>query len=163
MPKKTGRKPISESKAMQETLKDLFLEGGMTPYQAAKNLGIDFKTAQNYFVKFAEEIINDPNHEDWFSREKRVRQRALEGYSNNIQTIRNDIWKYRIILEDKLKKKDDIGIEKFERIVRNQTIMLIELLDNFDALEMEPPTEILLDREIEKRMAARMEIKPNYN
>ena len=57
----------------------------------------------------------------------------------------------------------NIGIEKFERIVRNQTIMLIELLDNFDALEMEPPTEILLDREIEKRMAARMEIKPNYN
>ena len=60
MPKKTGRKPISESKAMQETLKDLFLEGGMTPYQAAKNLGIDFKTAQNYFVKFVKELLMSP-------------------------------------------------------------------------------------------------------
>ena len=134
----------------------------MTPYQAAKKLGIDYKTAQNYFVKFAEEITDDLNHEDWFTREKRVRQRALEGYSKNIQTIRNDIEKYRKILDDKLKKKDDAGIEKYERIVRNQTIMLLDLQERFAELELTPPSQVLLDKEIENRMAAKMGVSYNH-
>ena len=79
MTKKTGRKPKNESKKLQDTLKDLFLEGGMTPYQAAQKTGVAFKTAQMYFIQFAKELTDDPNHEDWFEREKRVRQRALEG------------------------------------------------------------------------------------
>lgn len=151
MAKKTGRKPRNESKQLQETLKDVFLEGGMTPYQAAKKLGIDFKTAQMYFIQFAKELTDDPNHEDWFAREKRVRQRALEGYSKRITQLKSDMKEYREILEDKLKKKDDAGIERYERIVRQNTVILIEVTDMFDALEMTPPTETILLEELERR------------
>ena len=54
------------------------------------------------------------------------------------------------ILDEKLKKKDDAGIERYERIVRQNTVILTELIDMFDALEMQALSESLLDAEFEK-------------
>lgn len=154
MVQKTGRKPANESKKMQETLKDLFLQSGITPYQAAKKIGIDFKTAQNYFIKFAKELTDDPNHEDWFSREKRVRQRALEGYSTKIAEIRKRLDELRTILDDALKKNDHDRIEQYERMTRQNMVLLIDLQDRFDGLEMIPPSEAILEQELERRWQA---------
>lgn len=42
-------------KKIIEKLKDLFLEGGMTPYRASLILNIDNKTASKYFREFADE------------------------------------------------------------------------------------------------------------
>ena len=150
MARKKGTLGLSKDK--QEKLKDLFLEGGMTPFQASKIVKCDHKTAGEYFKKFAIEITHEENHEDWFSREKRVRQRALEGYSTKIQEIREQIRSLRTFLDDAIKRKDDEKIERYERIIRQNTILMIDLLDRFDALEMTPPTEVLLEQEIEKRM-----------
>ena len=163
MTKKTGPKGGTLPKAKKELLKELFLESGITSYQASEKSKINYKTVRKYFEEFAGELTTDENHEDWFDREKRVRARALEGYSKNIKQIRDDIKKYRVILTDKLNEKDDAGIDQYERIIRNQTVIMIDLVERFDALEMAPPTEVLLDKEIELRIAAKNGMNVNLN
>ena len=160
--KKSGPKAPTLPKDKVEKLKELFLESGMTPYQAGRIVKCHHDTAKKFFEMFAEELCHEENHEDWFAREKRVRQRALEGYSTNIKNIRDDIKKYRKILEAKFKENDDAGIEQYERIIRNQTVILIDLTDRFDALEMAPPTEVLLDKEIEMRIAMKNGMRPDH-
>jgi hypothetical protein len=161
---KTGPKEgtLTLSPQKQNKLKDLFLESGSTPYSASKELKITYRTAKRYFEKYAEEMLQDDTIETWFERESRVRKRALEGYASKMRTIRADIKSYRKILKQKLREKKDHEIERYERIVRNQTMLLIDLTERFDSLEMEPPTEVLLQKEIEMRIAAKNGIEPNY-
>jgi len=162
MAKKTGRKEWTISKKMQENLKELFLESGITPFQASKKLDISPHTAKHYFIKFADQLTKQETHEDWFSREKRVRARALEGYSTSIDKIRKRIEQYDKLLDISIKQKDHKLIEQYERIVRNETVIIIDLLDRFDGLEMAAPTEVLLAKEIEIRIGLKNGVKPNY-
>jgi len=134
----------------------------MTPYQASQLTKINYRTVKKYFVEFAEELTNEESHEDWFAREKRVRQRALEGYSKRIKSIRDRMVQYDKLLDKSLNQKDHELIDQYERITRNQTVILIDLLDRFDSLEMAAPTEILLEKEIEIRIATKQNLKPNY-
>lgn len=159
--KKTGPKQGTLSKEKKETLKDLFLESGITPYQAAAKTKIHYSTVKKYFEEFANQLTDNESHEDWFAREKRVRTRALEGYSTNITTIRNRLTQYNKLLDSSITSNDHSLIDQYERIVRSETTILIDLLDRFDGLEMAAPTEVLLDKEIEIRIALKNGVTPN--
>ena len=160
--KKSGPKNPTLAKDKVTQLQDLFLQGGTTSYKASTLVKCDPKTARLYFIKFAKELTAEDTHEDWLSREKRVRQQALEGYANDIETLRVDIKRYREILDTKLITKDDHQlIDQYERIVRLNTVILNEKLDTFNAIQLEPPNEILLEEEIQRRLNAKSGTKDN--
>ncbi|MCA9828689.1 MAG: hypothetical protein KC444_09960 [Nitrosopumilus sp.] len=152
-PQKTGRKPRHESKKMQETLKELFFESGMTPYHAAKKAGVDFKTAQTYFREFAKDLVDDPDREDWVDREQRVIAVALEGYSTEITKIRKLVNVFDKLLMSAIKKKDDAKIDRYERHLRNNRLVLYDLVDKFNTLGVIPPSKVVLEAEIERRIS----------
>jgi hypothetical protein len=184
--KKTGRKTPKESKEMQEVLRELFLEDGMTAYQAAQITGNHFRTVQNYFDEWADEIIKVSGHETWIAREKRVRARALEGISKKLTSVRTRLAKLYSILDELIEvrslvtkhekaldrklqavvntldddKFDKLNseIERYERIVRLNDILASELQIQFDSIEMMPPSEAILDRELEKLIAEKQGI-----
>jgi hypothetical protein len=134
----------------------------MTAYRASEISKVNYKTVKKYFNEFADQLCQEENHEDWFTREKRVRQQALEGYSKQIKQIQDDIIKYRKILTVKIEEDDDTGIDQYERIVRLQTSVLIDLTERFNELQLALPSEVLLDKEMEIRMAAKMGMKPKH-
>ncbi len=72
--KRTGPKEPTLHKDKVEKLKDLFLLGGMTPYNAFRQVKCDPKTAKFYFIQFATELTEDEHHEDWFSRDQESRE-----------------------------------------------------------------------------------------
>jgi len=148
-----------------EKLKDLFLEGGMTPYRASLILNIDNKTASKYFREFADELVENESHEDWFDREGRVRQRALEGISSQINEVRKILEPFELKLKKLLAKKDfDLdAIVPIEKIVRLNRKFLVDLIDNYDAVDMTPPMRIILEKEMEARIAARNNLGPKYH
>jgi len=152
-------------KKIIEKLKDLFLEGGMTPYRASLILNIDNKTASKYFREFADELIQSENHEDWFDREARARQRALEGLSTQINEVRKILESFELKLKKLLAKKDfDLDtIVPIEKIVRLNRKFLVDLIDEYDAVDMTPPMIIILEKEMEARIAAKNYLGPKYN
>ncbi len=152
-------------KKIIEKLKDLFLDGGMTPYRASLILKIDNKTASKYFKQFADELIQNESHEDWFAREARVRQRALEGLSTQISEIRDILKPFEKKLKKLLTKTEfDLdAIVPIEKIVRLNRKFLVELIDEYDAVDMTPPMIIILEKEMEARIAAKNYLGPKYN
>jgi len=152
-------------KKIIEKLKDLFLEGGMTPYRASLILKIDNKTASKYFREFADELIQSENHEDWFDREARARQRALEGISTQISEVRKILEPFELKLKKLLAVKnfDLDAIVPIEKIVRLNRTILFELIDEFNATEMIPPMIIILEKEMEARIAAKNYLGSKYN
>jgi len=183
--RKTGRKSGKEKDTMLTQLKELFLMDGMTSYQASQETNYNFRTVSNYFKTWADEIIDTEGHENWIEREGRIRTRSLEGTSKKLHTVRIRLSKLQIILDDlltlrsftttkdslnaKIKKlissldsdgidKLNVEIERYERIVRNNDILSSELQQQYDAIEMMPPAEAILDRELELLIAQKQAI-----
>ena len=152
-------------KKILEKLKDLFLEGGMTPYRASLILKIDNKTASKYFREFADELIQSENHEDWFDREAKVRQRVLEELSTQISEIRTILLPFELKLKKLLAVKnfDLDAIVPIEKIVRLNRKFLVDLIDKYDAVDMTPPMIIILEKEMEARISAKNNFGLKYH
>ena len=154
-PNNRGRLHAPEKHKMEDRLKDIFLQGGITAYQATIVTGYDFRTVKRLFIKWADELVSEENREPWLEREKRVRQRALEGLSSRIGKIRERLHHFESILDQELKKKetDDDKIELYEKIVRLNLALDADLTQQYDSIEMTPPTEEVILKEIEKLIA----------
>jgi hypothetical protein len=61
-------------------------------------------------------------------------------------------------LDDDKFEKLNSEIERYERIVRLNDILASELQIQFDSIEMMPPSEAILDRELEKLIAEKQGI-----
>lgn len=161
---------------MEDRLKELFIQGGVSSYQAALETGYDPKTVKEKFKNWSKELVGEQDRESWFEREKRVRQRALEGLSFKLLQVRNKLKVYNKLLavsfglsEDDFKSKDiekridttkltaadHEKIELYEKIVRLNTILESELQQQYDVLEMTPPSEEVLLMEVEKLIATK--------
>lgn len=152
-PNKRGRLAKPEQAKMEDRLKDIFLQGGITPYQAAMQTGYKFDTVKKLFKKWANELVSEEQREPWLEREKRVRQRALEGLSTKLTKVRERLKKFEEILDKIIKSENeqvDPRIELYEKIVRLNTALAAELQQQYDAIEMTPPTVEILLKEIEK-------------
>lgn len=157
-----------------KTLESLFLMDGITPYQAAKIVGISYNTARLYFKDWAEELTEDEAHETWAMREKRVRARALEGIAKKIVAASERLRHIERIYGNIILKKDPKNSKKlitkhpneidpvlssiYEKQIRMTEIFLTELQQQFDGIEMMPPAEAILERELEKLVAEKQAV-----
>lgn len=157
------------------SLKELFLMGGITPTQAGLFAGVNFLTVKAYFREWAEEIINEPEHLTWAEREAHARVRALESVTKQIIKVNETIAWFEKILENLLVKKNkktkqfelkekvmDIQnilyrIVNIEKIVRLNNIYHSELQMQYASIDMMPPVAAILEKELEKWIAAKQE------
>ena len=154
-----NNKTISHEK--QEQLEELFIMDGITPYQAAKVVGIHQKTANRYFEQWAEELIQEPDHESWAYRQKRVRVRALEGITkkiiyvnsqrDNLQQVQHRLMFVKegdeFVLKPEEYLKDNLVLA-YNRGIMELTSQLMELQDEYDAIDSQPPASVILKHEI---------------
>lgn len=156
-------------------LKELFLMGGITPTQAGDFIGVNFITVRTYFQEWAEEIIHDPDHQTWAEREAHARVRALESITKQIIKVNETLSRFEKILENLLVKKNKktkefelkeevLNIENLifrivniEKIVRLNRIYHSELQQQYASIEMMPPVAEILEKELEKWIAAKQE------
>jgi len=148
-------------------LQDLFFEDGITSNKAAQLTGVDPKTAKKYFEKWSKQLVDDDAHETWVDRNTRVRVRAIEGFANTIYEVSKLRKRFSQRLEKILnkiesleksgKKSTNNEIEKletklvsYERIVRKNTVLESELKQQYDAIQILPPSNEVLEAEIEK-------------
>ena len=150
------------SKDKERELENLFLMDGITPYQAARIVDIKFETARRYFSMWSERLISDPEYESFASRQKRVRARALEGYTRKIMFItnqRNNLEKTLSNLIYMKNKKDELVLRPTDKMkhdlvlaynskiaVLNQQLM--ELQNSYDAVDARPPADVILRQEM---------------
>ena len=174
--KRRANHQISEDK--ERALQELFLMDGITPFQAARIVGVKFDTAKRYFEMWCDELIEDPEHETWVQRQRRVRVRSLEGYAKKIIAIteqRNIMEKILVNLtftkDEKTKgdtvssfigMKDNANNLKFKSSeeLQHDLILsyntkiailnqqLLELQDKYDAVDSQPPAIIILQKEM---------------
>ena len=52
-----------------------------------------------------------------------------------------------------IKKKDDAKIDRYERHLRNNRLVLYDLVDKFNTLGVIPPSKVVLEAEIERRIS----------
>lgn len=164
---------ISENQ--KQELENFFLMSGITSYQAAKTVGVSPQTARTYYSLWAEELTEAGGHEPWFKREKRARAQSLEGISQQIIRIMkrldylNRIF-YKLILKQDPKNKENFilksvdeidhhSVQIYEKAIRMNEIFLAEKQDQYNAIEIIPPSEDVLERVIEKHMRKKMEEK----
>lgn len=160
---------ISENQ--KQELENFFLMR-ITSYQAAKTVGVSPQTAKTYYDLWAEELTEDAGHEPWFKREKRARARSLEGISQQIIRIMkrldylNRIF-YKLILKQDPKNKenfilksvDEINhhyVQLYEKAIRMNETFLADQQDHYSAIEIIPPSEDVLDREVEKLIGEKL-------
>lgn len=157
------------------SLKELFLMGGITPTQAGLFVGVDYRTAQTYFREWAEEILDDPEHLTWAEREAHARVRALESITKQIIKVNDTLARFEKILDNLLVKKNKktgefelnekvmnienliFRIVNIEKIVRLNRIYHSELQMQYASIEMMPPVAAILEKELEKWIAAKQE------
>lgn len=168
--KKRDDRKISEEQL--EILEQLFFMGGITSYQASKQCNIDPKTAKSYFEEWAEKLTDDPQHESWITKEKKIRARVLESITKQIIPVKENLQHFEKLLAALLyHKKDGIlvpntsvdldSVERIEKIVRANRIYFTELQQQYSAIEMTPPVESILEIELEKYIAQKQEIIAN--
>lgn len=85
---KKGPKPASKWVDIDNKLRELYLQDGITITRAAIIAGCDAKHASLQFKKFGEEIAEHvmAGDEDWLEKNDRVRARALEGLAVQVQS-----------------------------------------------------------------------------
>lgn len=91
---KPGPKSPANKKKVNEQLRALYREDGITVTHAAEIAECSVDYTSKKFIEFGDEIAkNQPEDQDWFSKNDRVRYRALEGLSlkihNSDQMIEN--------------------------------------------------------------------------
>lgn len=167
--KKSNKANNTLSPEKVQVLETLFLIGGISSHAASKEAGVDPKTATIYFEEFAERLVEDKDHLTWAIKEKYARARYQEGLTKRIMTVRNRLTYFQnrltkiitvkkgssLIAND---KPNEVKLEKYERYVRNTEIQLSELQQEYAMIDMMPPTEILIQKEIEN-MIEKMNIE----
>ena len=161
LPKKPTENNKTISKEKEDQLRDLFTMDGITPYQASQVVGIHRATALKYFEQWANELIDDPEHESWAFRQKRVRVRALEGVTKKIIFVSTQRTNLEKILDRHLfitngKEKtmkppeqiQDNLILAYNRTIMDLTGQLMILHDEYDAIDSQPPAAVILKQEI---------------
>lgn len=189
----------AKKKEIDDKLRELYLRGGITYTHAAQISNCSNEYASLAFKKFGVEIAeNKEPDEDWYDKNDRVRDRALEGLSRQIKksdenlSIMNQRLKNskeiqvnilpnaceKIIGEtslrefvDSLKPKEffalygmmggDLNmwknygylVETINNNIRAETILQMELQQQYDSIEILPPPSEVLDATIEKRIA----------
>ena len=160
LPKKPRKSNECISEAKKSQLRDLFMMDGITPYQASQIAQVHRLTANRYFDQWANELIEEPDHESWAYRQRRVRVRALEGITRKILYVNSQRTNLKRVLDRHLftNAKDEI-LKPMEQvqdnliISYNKTIMdltgqLMMLHDEYDAIDAQPPASIILKKEI---------------
>lgn len=163
--KNTGNKKSSISPAKYTHLQELFFIGGIAPYTASQEVGIDPKTAAIYFQDWSEKLTEDEDHIPWSVREGYARARYKESITKRILKIKrrleffdNKLMSIITVKNTKTKKlidnpnPDELKMEKYEKLVRLTELQFNELQQDYAAIDMLPPTEILLQEEIKKRI-----------
>lgn len=90
---------------INKKLEQLYFEGGITYTQAGQLADCSRQHASLMFKKFGDEIAQyQVKDEDWISKNDRVRDRALEGLSNNVTQCDDALE----TLEKRLKKTTEI-------------------------------------------------------
>ena len=161
---------ISDEKKAQ--LEELFLMGGIGPYQASKIVGVHWNTASTYFKEWAEILIEAEGHEDFVLREKRARAHSLEGITKTILSVRKRRQDLERILGNLIYDKDKKDPKKFNlkdvytiahpivlgytSQIRQDEIYLTELQLQYDTIKRTPPIEVILDREVEKLIGEKL-------
>ena len=149
----------------QLELKDMFLMDGITYTQAAILVGCSPRTAKNWFLKWAEELVEDPGYEPWVKRQARVRARTLEGITKQIIKVNDHMTEiqqiYDGIIKDgagNMRKPDDIdhsAQRQYASQIKETFNMLSILRAESAVLQAAPPPDVVLDREIEQSIATR--------
>lgn len=167
MGRKKGQSITQKTKTQ---LKEYFVQGGISARKVGEILKIDHKTVSKYWKEYADELTQLDEHEDWFDIEKRVRQRSLERLTERIEEQRTTLEplekKFSLLLNEKtlLKQTDPEEfdfLERTERMVRLNKEKLDDLTDQYDALEMSPPNEVLFFQEMELRIAEKNKLSPS--
>ena len=156
------------SKPKLEALKTWFFTGGVTPYQVSRELHIDPHTVKAHFQELAERLTTDEDHETLANREKRIIAQSMESTANRVVRVRKrltylDTQFQNLIAIKKngklIPRKKDVDhdlIEKYERMVRNNEILLADLQAQHDAMAMMPPIEAILEAEVEQAIAQKL-------
>lgn len=163
--KNTRTKKSAISPERYEHLQSLFFMGGISSYAASKEVGVSPKTAKIYFQDWAEKLTEDEDHIPWSIKEGYARARYKESITIRILKIKHrleffDSRLMSIITIKNKKTKEMIDnpkpneekLEQYERYVRNTELRLFDLQQEYATVDMMPPTEILLQQEIKKRI-----------
>ena len=162
--KKSNKANHTVSKEKLDALETLFFTGGISSYAASRDVGIDPKTSAIYFEEWAEKLVSDEDHITWATKEKFAKARYKEGITKRIMKIKNRLayFENRLTKIMTIKKNnilvandhpDENKLERYERYVRNTETQLTELQQEYAIVDMMPPTEILLKKEIERIMS----------
>lgn len=90
--RKSRTKKGAKQQDIDDALKKLYYEGGITYSQAGEMAGCSRQHASNMFKKFGDEIAQyQVKDEDWITKNDRVQDRALEGLSTNIRECNGSI------------------------------------------------------------------------
>jgi len=180
---KSKKKFIPEHKISEEKkahLEEIFLMGGIGPYQASKIVGVHWNTASAYFTEWAEILVESEGHDDFVIREKRARAHSLEGITKTIIGVRKRRQDLERILGNIIYNKDKKDPEKFNlknvdfidhpvvlgytSQIRQEDVLLTELQLQYDTIQRTPPVEIILDKEVEKIIGEKLAQKNrDYN
>jgi len=185
---KRGPKDAKEKILVDQKLRELFYEDGITPWSASISAKCGYEYAIAKFKEFGDYIV-EKETEDWIDRNERVRKRALEGIAKNIakakeafKRLQDQLWgareihnKIKLKLAQKLEDEpfgevliNNLNIEKnygyyvatLEEKIKGQHIFLSELVQQYDAIEILPPPSAVLQAELEKRIAEKQKLTP---
>jgi len=145
-------------------LKLLFFMDGITPSAAATQVGCSRPTVKRYWQEWADDLIDDPEHERWVVKHQRVMARALEGLAKKILALSKRKHTLERIYANLIYKKPEEGKEpteiKYLTTEEHYTILnyegkilaidkhLAELQAEYDAIEAKPPADIILRKEV---------------
>ncbi len=114
-------------KDINAKLKKLYYEGGITYSQAAEMAGCERHYASKQFKIFGDEIFQHQiKDEDWISKNDRVRDRALEGLTQNVRKCDDALE----TLEKRLKKTTEI-----QHVVLPDTVAKLQQTKLGEAIE----------------------------
>ena len=162
--KKSNKDNHTISSEKKDELEELFLMGGISSYMASRRVGIDPRTASIYFEDWAERLVEDEDHIPWATKEKYARARYKQGITKRIIKIETRLSYFQTRLTNIISKEIDgkriatespneAHLEKYERYVRITEIQLTELQQEYAVIDMMPPTEVLLKKEIERMIS----------
>ena len=97
----------AKKKEIDDKLRELYVRGGITYTHAAEIAGCSIEYASLAFKKFGDEIANhkEPD-EDWYAKNDRVRDRALEGMSRQIKKSEENL----SLMSKRLKNAKEVQI-----------------------------------------------------
>lgn len=170
-----SKKTLLSQRISDETksqLEELFLMGGIGPYQASKIVGVHWNTASTYYKEWTEILIEAEGHEDFVLREKRARAHSLEGITKTILSVRKRRQDLERILGNLIYKKDkkdptiielkDVNYLEHDIVlgytsqIRQEELFLTGLQLQYDTIKRTPPIEVILDKEVEKLIAGKL-------